>query len=147
MIEGKNVDIVLNDVYQWNEFQANSFDVVIAGQVFEHVEYPWITMLEITRVMKNGGICCIIAPSAGVEHRYPVDCWRYYPDGFRALAKYAFLESLEVFTEWGLGNYADGSGRWHDTVLVGRKPSFSSADEKLFDLKREMTRLTLNINV
>ena len=29
------------------------------------------------------------APSRGPEHRYPNDCWRFYPDGYRALAKYA----------------------------------------------------------
>lgn len=140
MVEGKNVDVVLKDVYNWAEFRADTFDVVVAGQVFEHVEYVWVTMLEIARVLKEGGLCCIIAPSAGVEHRYPVDCWRFYPDAFRALAKYARLEVLEVYTQWNDPGYADRSGFWRDSVLICRKPVLSDHDRDAFQKKLNLTR-------
>ncbi len=120
---GENVDLVLSDPYNWLEIETGSFDVVISGQAFEHIEFFWKTMQEICRVLKPGGLCCIIAPSSGPEHKYPVDCWRFYPDGFRALAKYVGLETLEVDTEWNPGEYEDGSHEWKDTFFVGRKPS------------------------
>lgn len=123
--KGKNVDIVLNNMYNWKELRTNHFDVVISGQSFEHIEYFWITMLEIARILKYGGLCCIIAPSGGFEHKYPLDCWRFYPDGFRALAKYSNIEVLKVYAEWDSKNYPDGSEIWKDTVLIGRKPKYT----------------------
>lgn len=126
MSPGKNVDLVLADPYQWNEIASNSVDIVISGQAFEHIEFFWLTMEEIARVMKPGGLCCIIAPSGGIEHRYPVDCWRFYPDGFSALARYAKLIELETYTQWNSDSYTDGSEIWNDTVLIAQKPPVES---------------------
>lgn len=118
---GPGVDVVLEDHYKWPQLADASVDVVISGQAFEHIEYPWLTMLEISRVLKSGGRACIIAPAAGPEHRYPVDCWRIYPDGMRALARYAGLEVVYAGTEWNPHAYTDGSEQWKDTVLVASK--------------------------
>ena len=74
MAPGDNVDIVLNDPYHWKEFKSNSIDVLISGQAFEHIQYIWISILEVVRVLKPGGLGCIIVPSSGVENRYPFDC-------------------------------------------------------------------------
>jgi hypothetical protein len=52
------------------------------------------------RIVRPGGLIFLLAPSRGPEHRYPVDCWRFYPDGFRALAKWAGVHLLEVSTDW-----------------------------------------------
>jgi SAM-dependent methyltransferase len=119
---GENVDIVISNPYRWDEIQSGSVDVLISGQTLEHIEYFWITIMEIARVLKSDGICCLVAPSSGYEHRYPVDCWRFYPDGMRAIAEFAKLEVLETFTQWKDEDYADGSNVWHDSVLIARKP-------------------------
>ncbi|QER41301.1 methyltransferase domain-containing protein [Thermodesulfobacterium sp. TA1] len=113
---GVNVDIVVSNPYNWKEVPDNFADVVISGQAFEHVEFPWLTIKEIYRILKPSGVCCIIAPSSGPEHKYPYDCWRFYPDGMRALAKWAGFKVVEVFTDWGLGE-------WQDTFAVFQKPS------------------------
>jgi 2-polyprenyl-3-methyl-5-hydroxy-6-metoxy-1,4-benzoquinol methylase len=127
MSPGKNVDIVLSDPYNWREIESSAVDVLISGQTFEHIEFFWMTMLELARILKPGGLCCIIAPSNGVEHKYPVDCWRFYSDGFSALARYAHLEVLKVFTQWENLGYKDGSDIWKDSVLVCRKPYLSDS--------------------
>lgn len=119
---GPNVDIVLQHPYDWREIKSGSIDVFISGQVLEHVEYFWITMLEISRVLKPGGLACIIVPSGGPEHRYPLDCWRFYPDGMRALANFARLIPEEIYTQWEGFNDPGGSDLWCDSVLVARKP-------------------------
>jgi len=121
MIAGDNVNIILSDIYNWEELESDSVDVFISGQTFEHIEYIWLTMKEIQRILKPGGLCCIIAPSGGFEHKYPVDCWRIYPDGFSALANYAGLETLEVYAQWESLNYPDGSDVWQDCILVAKK--------------------------
>lgn len=120
---GDNVDIVLKNSYSWPEIRTDSVDVLISGQAFEHIEYFWITMLEIERVLKPGGICCIIAPSGGPEHRYPVDCWRFYKDGFAAMARFARVKVLDIAIHQGCETYADLSHQWVDVVLVGQKYS------------------------
>jgi len=126
MTDGANVDIVLDDPYDWKKIQSNSVDVLISGQAFEHIEFFWIIMLEIERVLKFDGLCCIIAPSGGTEHRYPVDCWRFYTDGFAALGRFARLEVLETFTQWKPDpKYTDLCNSWRDSVLVARKKRFS----------------------
>src|SRR3954451_24361809 len=41
---GPNVDIVTADPYRWDALGDATVDVVISGQVFEHVEWPWLTI-------------------------------------------------------------------------------------------------------
>ena len=118
----KNVDMVLEDPYRWTPVASDSVDVCVSGQALEHIPYFWLIALEIERVLKPGGLCCLIAPSGGYEHRYPVDCWRFYPDGFETLARFAQLDIEEVYTDWTPGTYTDDSALWKDSVLVGRKP-------------------------
>lgn len=125
MAPGRNVDIVMANPYRFDRIRSASVDVVISGQAFEHIEYFWITMLEVARIMKGGALCCIIAPSGGPEHRFPVDCWRFYPDGLRALARYGGLEIIDVTTQWSTSGYQDGSNEWKDSVLIARKPQTS----------------------
>jgi len=127
MAAGLNVDVVLRDPYNWTEIAPESVDVLISGQTFEHTEYFWLTMQQIARTLKPNGICCIIAPSSGPEHRFPVDCWRMYPDGLRAVARYAGLEVLAAETQWeDLPQYDNESNKWHDSMLIARKPARSS---------------------
>ena len=122
MAPGNNVDLVLKNPYDWREIAAGSADVVVSGQTFEHTEFFWETTAQIARALKIGGLCCILAPSAGPEHRFPVDCWRVYPDGMRAVARYAGLEVLEAVTQWeDLPEYDNESNKWHDSMLVARK--------------------------
>jgi len=120
LVDGPNVDIVLKTAYNL-PMPSGCADVVISGQAFEHIGFFWLTWLELARVLKPGGLIFLIAPSRGPEHRYPVDCWRFYPDGFRALAEYASLELLEAETDWEPDS-DPGSAAWGDTVGVFRKP-------------------------
>jgi len=119
---GPNVDYVPVDPYRWPELQDEAFDVIISGQAFEHIEYPWLIVEEMNRVLKKNGLICIVAPSRGPEHKYPVDCWRYYPDGFRALAKWVNLEVLDAKTSWGKTGFTDGSDQWGDSFCILFKP-------------------------
>lgn len=116
---GPGVDVVLRSPYRL-PMASGSVDLVISGQAFEHVEFFWVTWLEMVRVLKPGGMIFLIAPSRGPEHRYPQDCWRFYPDGYRALAKYGGCTLLEVSTDWE-PHPDPGSRDWGDTVGVFRK--------------------------
>jgi predicted O-methyltransferase YrrM len=106
------VDIVLHDPYRI-PVPDGSFDIVISGQTFEHCEFFWLAFREMVRVVKDDGFVFLIAPSSGPIHRYPVDCYRFYPDSYAALAKYAncYLEMC----------WCDERGPWNDLVGVFRK--------------------------
>lgn len=119
--DGPGVDLVVDQPYRWN-IPSRSFDVVISGQAFEHIEFPWVTIHEVRRVLRPGGLCCIVVPSAGHEHRFPIDCWRFYPDGLTALARWADLHVERVHTAWEPEGWDDDSDEWRDSVLVARKP-------------------------
>ncbi len=110
---GENVDIVLKDGYKF-PFKDEEFDVIISGQTLEHIEYPWVWMTELARILKKRGLCCIIAPAVIHEHRYPIDTYRYYPDGMKALAKWSGLTVLEV-------QRIVVDKRMEDTYLIAKK--------------------------
>jgi SAM-dependent methyltransferase len=93
--EGINVDIILEEPYTF-PFEDEHFDVVISSQTFEHIEFPWVTMQEINRVLKPNGMICIIAPAKAPLHYYPIDAYRYNPDGMKALAKWVGFETLSA---------------------------------------------------
>lgn len=107
MEAGPNVDIVPKDPYHWDSIPDETFDLVISGQAFEHIEYPWVTIKEIERVLKPSGFCILSAPSAGEEHKYPKDCYRYYADGLTALAKWTGLKVCHT-SVGGAGNKISG---------------------------------------
>ena len=124
MESGPNVDVVPKSAYQWHEIEDDSFDVVISGQALEHIEFFWVTVSEMVRVLKNDGLLCIIAPNGFGEHRYPVDCWRFFSDGMVALARYTSLEVLHAHTNCAP---SDENTEWFsndcaDSMLIARKP-------------------------
>lgn len=117
---GPNVDVVLSSPYRF-PFPDGHADLIVSGQAFEHIEFFWLTWMEMVRVLKPGGRIFLLAPSRGPEHCFPVDCWRFYPGGYMALAKYAQLELVEVTTDWEPHPDPD-SAQWGDSVGVFRKP-------------------------
>lgn len=117
--EGKGVDIVLTDPYVL-PFENESVDIVLSSSVFEHSEFFWVVFLEIMRVLKPTGLFYLNAPSNGPFHKYPVDCWRFYPDSGNALAKWANRNNvnavmLESFTS------TQNFDVWNDFIAVFSK--------------------------
>lgn len=109
---GPGVSLVLDDPYKVPSADA-SFDFVLSGQMLEHSEYFWLAFQEMVRVVKPDGFIFLIAPSAGPIHRYPVDCYRFYPDAYKALASYSGCHLVE--------SWHDTRGPWNDLVGIFSK--------------------------
>jgi predicted O-methyltransferase YrrM len=109
---GPGVDVVMEDPYVI-PLGNEEADLVLSGQMLEHCEHFWRIFTEIGRVLRPGGLAFIIAPSAGPIHRYPVDCYRFYPDAYKALARWAGLRLVHC--------WMDERGPWHDLVGVFQK--------------------------
>lgn len=118
---GPNVDIVATG-YVWSDIADDSFDLVVSGQTFEHNPFFWVTFGEMVRVVRPGGYIFIIAPGAGQVHRYPYDCWRFYPDAWRALAALTGVEVIETYYEPDDVAALVPGGNFRDSVLVARVP-------------------------
>ena len=132
---GNNVDIIITDIYNWFEIEDESYDVIISGQYFEHLEYFWLTMNQIERVLKSGGYLCIIVPSAGHKHDgNMLNCYRFHEDGLKAMAKYVDLKIMHVSVD----NRPEAKP-WLDACLIARKKGKS--DEKIEELKMKINDL------
>jgi len=70
------------------------YDLVISTQVIEHVKKPWVWVPELARITKRGGLVITINPVSWIYHEAPVDCWRIYPEGMKALYEQASLTVL-----------------------------------------------------
>jgi SAM-dependent methyltransferase len=93
---GINVDVVMPDPFTI-PLETDSADVVISGQCFEHCENPFKLMAEMARICKPGGYVFVVAPFRCNEHKRPLDCWRFLPDGWRSLFRESGLTCLEAY--------------------------------------------------
>ena len=87
-----------SDLYAFPMGDAQ-YDIVLSGQVIEHVARIWRWMAELARITKPGGRIITINPVSGPYHEAPIDCWRIYPDGMKALSEDAGLTVEQSF--WG----------------------------------------------
>ncbi len=115
---GRNVDVVA--IGRAIPLPTGRADLVIASSVFEHDNTFWQTFLELCRLTKDGGYIYISAPSNGYVHRYPQDCWRFYPDSGIALAAWGREHDLEItlVESFVADRQADV---WNDFVAVFRR--------------------------
>jgi SAM-dependent methyltransferase len=104
---GENVDLV-GSAYHLPD-SLGEFDLVLSGQTLEHLTLPLLAVEEMKRVCRIGGWVLLVAPFFFHEHRFPVDCWRFLPDGLRFL--------LEGFDDLDAG-LVHG-----DCFGLGRKPA------------------------
>ena len=134
---------------------AGAYDIVLSGQVIEHVRKPWLWIRELARVCRIGGFVITINPVSWPYHEAPIDCWRAFPEGMRALYEDASLEvllssweSLEATqfrrhipgrspecqprllrTAYGiLGRFGFPVERAYDTITIGRKSVNARSD-------------------
>ena len=82
-----------SDEYSF-EIPDASYNIVLSGQVIEHVKKPWIWIKELARVTKPEGLVITINPVSWDYHESPIDCWRIYPEGMKALYQEADLTVL-----------------------------------------------------
>jgi len=127
--EGKGVDVILTDPYAL-PFEDEYADIVVSSSCFEHSEMFWLLFLEILRILKPNGLFYLNVPSNGTFHRYPVDCWRFYPDSGNALVSWGKRNGfnpalLESYTSCQVEH------SWNDYVAVFVKDaSFASSHQR-----------------
>jgi SAM-dependent methyltransferase len=113
---GRGVDLVLDDPYSL-PLPDNFADVCVSSSCLEHSEFFWLAFLEMARIVKPSGLIYLNVPSNGEFHRYPVDCWRFYPDSGIALQNWARRNGFQTtLLESFVGNQQGEA--WNDFIAV-----------------------------
>ena len=109
ILPGPNVDIVA-DAHELSAALAKRrFVAVIALSVFEHLAMPWKVVLEINKVLSEGGLVFVQTPQTWPLHDEPWDYWRFSSHAWRCLfndytgfkvVKVAHGEPVRVIPLW-----------------------------------------------
>jgi SAM-dependent methyltransferase len=119
VMPAKGVDLVI-DPGSSLPLATGTADAIVTSSAFEHDICFWDTFLELTRILRPGGLLYVNVPSNGDFHRYPLDCWRFYPDAGVALVRWAGRRGIEIeLIESFIG--LPQAERWADFVAVFRK--------------------------
>ena len=112
--------ILCSDLKEKVPAPDSSVDVILASSMFQQDSFFWETFLELTRILKPGGLLYINAPSNHHYHPLPLDCWRFYPDAGVSLAKWARKNNFEIALAESFTAEPMASG-WADYVAIFHK--------------------------
>jgi len=122
MREGTGVDKILN--LHNIDLPSESVGTVLCMDTLEHVEYPYIALKEIHRILCSNGIVVISSVMKFVIHDFPYDYWRFTPEAIKSL--------LKPFEHMFVG-YAGDINFPHTVVGIGFKgqlPNLSAFNEQ-----------------
>ena len=111
IIPGPNVDIIVGSP-EWESLE--NVDAVISGQTIEHVADIPEFMAGIWGILKPGGTLCIIAPSEGPGHDYPIWVGNFSEDRMRETVEAGGFEIVSMASSEVLP--------WKLVTCVARKP-------------------------
>ena len=103
---GSNVDVV-GDAHKLSEYFGQEFDIVYSAVVFEHLAMPWIVAIEISKVLKAGGIVFIATHFSFSAHERPWNFFQFSDLGLKALFTPLGFECIEAgMTEPIVGRFS-----------------------------------------
>ena len=78
--------------YQWDfekdPPQMGKFDFIVSQAMLEHLLNPYKHVVDLSQMLNPGGKLVLHTHVPGFNyHRFPIDCVRFYPDWFEAIAE------------------------------------------------------------
>jgi len=96
IVEGPGVDIICKAEDILERFGKESFDIVIATELLEHILDWRESIHHIKNICKTGGIILITTRSYGHPyHGHPYDFWRYELEDMKHIFSDCLIEKLE----------------------------------------------------
>jgi hypothetical protein len=81
---GPNVDIV-GDAHRLSRVVTGKFDAAFSIATFEHLLMPWKVVLELNKVLHDGGLVLTQTHQTFPLHEVPWDFWRFSKDSWHGL--------------------------------------------------------------
>lgn len=106
---------ITQDVFRDATGKPRTFDMIVADQVWEHLERPYAATRNVLRMLAPGGYFYIAVPFFARNHDFPVDCSRWNAQGLKnLLIEAGFDGALIEANQWG--NFAaaakDSGKKW-----------------------------------
>lgn len=120
MRAGSGVDVVLDGHDLSKKWKKPTFDLVTCCDTLEHDNRFWLTVAEMSKVLKPGGWMLITVPSfSHPRHDHPSDYWRFLDTSLKDFMFEGFEDvevSLQAWSEGANGDKPD------EIFGFGRKP-------------------------
>jgi SAM-dependent methyltransferase len=84
-LEQTGPGVLRGDITRCPQIPSASFDAIVSVDLLEHVREPWLAAVEITRLLRPGGVTYHSTLFSWRYHPCPVDYWRFTPDALRFL--------------------------------------------------------------
>lgn len=114
---GPSVDVVLESSYILS-FKSSSVDVLVSGQTIEHMDFFWVSWLEMVRVVAPGGLIFLLAL---LSRRLR-----------GALARWVGVEPLEITIDWE-PHEDETSEFWRFRRRIPRRPGLGMGAAQAID--------------
>ncbi len=103
------------------EAMPRQFDLIIADQIFEHLQWPYRAGRNVWRMLKPGGHMLIATPFLVRVHRSPIDCSRWTAEGLRYLLQECGFADEDIQADsWGNRSCVRGNlNRWRRRGFFG----------------------------
>lgn len=93
--------------YEDEDGLIHKFDIILANQVWEHLDRPFAATRNVLRMLRVGGYFWVAVPFFIPYHGAPVDCSRWTARGLKNLLIEAGFEEGKIRAEqWGNRNAA-----------------------------------------
>ena len=105
-----NIDFTIGDNGRI-PVKDDSIDVILSTSCFEHDEKFYVTIKEMIRVLKHGGMIYLNVPSNGPYHGFPGDYYRFKKGAYEHIEQWC--SALQLRDTW-----IDLTDTWQDNVGV-----------------------------
>lgn len=119
MEKNVNIDIFCKNIYDFFEIGNNSYDVVICTEFLEQLDYFWLTMIQLERILKPGGF--ILINSSNSEDNILNNPFVILGDGLESLVNFVNLDIKESFKK-------EFGGFYNNYVIAQKKFNFDEED-------------------
>lgn len=93
---------ICKDAFRDDKGRLRKFDMVIADQVWEHLDRPYAATQNVYKMLNKGGHFYVCVPFYVRYHLFPVDCSRWSARGLKNLLIECGFEEEKIFSEqWG----------------------------------------------
>lgn len=111
--------------YRDEDGKVRKFDLILANQVWEHLDRPYQATRNVRRMLKTGGHFWLAVPFFVPFHAAPMDCSRWSARGLKnLLIECGFEEDAIESHQWGNRNAAlrNMEEKWPPTYDPERDP-------------------------